>query len=156
MDRIFDLTFAQIFVPELLEPLLQAIISRIRTYDELVESDARSDLPKQLKIDASKRISLVVALAPLLEVGSHDATAVVHGSTRLCIPSDIPQFIAALREAPDGPGAAMLAYIIRTLFYIDFSYLDAILDALPSVPALQREMGGRFEAVEIESAQRKK
>jgi hypothetical protein len=151
MDRTFEIAFEHLDSPDILHKLLPAILSRFRTYDELVEQNHRGEMPAELARNDVGRMNLLMALAATVEPGSHEATALVHGASRLAVPQDIPVIVRSLRQVPDRPGARTLAHVVQLLFYISCTHLDDILDAIPLVPALRDQFGSALDAVLVDS-----
>ena len=152
MDRTFELAFGRLDELPILAEVTNAIISRLRTFDELIEHQHRNEMTDILASDREKRLTLLLALAPQLPPESNETLALVYGAARLALPEDIPAIVARLRHAPNGSEVPTLAHVVNLLFCHRFDHLDVILEAIPVIPALRNELGVFLQPVEIESA----
>jgi hypothetical protein len=136
--------------PEVLLPFAVAAGGRLAEYLAVPGLERAAD---GVVTDA-QRYSLCEALVPLWLEQGRDPAALAFTQTPLLFPRDLVWLIERLRTAASAAHQGFWLAAVRAVFRVEHpGHVDALLEAMPSCPALDEAFGPLFAPVELHSTQ---
>jgi hypothetical protein len=136
--------------PEVLEPFADAVALRLA---EHVAVPGLERTGEGAILDA-QRHRLCEAIVPCWLDRGTDPAILAFTQTPLVLPSDLPWLIERVRTSASPAHLGFWVAILRAIFRAEYPvHVDALLEAIPSCPALETALGPLFAPVEVHSAQ---
>jgi len=150
MDKIVEFSWPHVEEPEIGKAFADALSSRLKMHDALVDGDGRGEFYKQVQEEHARRRAVLNDLLPqlsLIQSGALFTSARSFLSTEDCL-----WYVRRVLENEASPLAAVEARLARmTLVSDDMRAMNALYEGCQTTETLRAECGSIFEPILLDS-----